>query len=67
VTIDREGTALRAFAHPTESALNPFLQLTKIAFLRIFSEVSDRFSALVASHVDGVAIQCFTATTPLLR
>jgi hypothetical protein len=38
----------------------------KIAFLRIFP-ASDRFSAAGARCVEAVAIQCFTATKPLLQ
>src|SRR5580698_8411241 len=39
----------------------------KIASLRIFSAISDRFSVLVGSRGEAVAIQYFTATRPLLQ
>jgi hypothetical protein len=58
VTIERVGTALRAFARLTESALNPIL-----ANLCWF----DRFSVAVSSCVEAAAITCFTATKPRLQ
>src|SRR5579862_256867 len=39
----------------------------KKRLLRIFSAASDRFSVSAALCVGAVAIQCFTATRPLLQ
>jgi|HubBroStandDraft_4_1064222.scaffolds.fasta_scaffold306719_1 hypothetical protein len=52
------------------TALRPgyvFERSCKNCLLQIFSEIPDRFSVLVGSRGEVVAIQYFTATRPLLQ